>query len=64
MHRVRLGPRTRRLNGIAVAVTVGAMGAAFALAPGVAAPILAWAVGHAAWGAFLASRVVRGRVGE
>jgi hypothetical protein len=55
-----LGRRTRRENLAAVLATIIAMALAGALTRAVWPVVVAWAVGHAAWGARLAARVRRG----
>jgi hypothetical protein len=58
LYRMRLARQLALRNAIAVALTLatmGAAGSAFGL-PGVVA---AWALGHVAWGAFLAATIRR-----
>jgi hypothetical protein len=50
---------TSRLNVLAIAVTVGAMVTAL-LASGRPCMVLAWLIGHVAWGSVLAARVLCG----
>lgn len=61
-HGARLGPSTARRNVLAVAMTLAAMAASLHTWGGLACA-LAWAIGHVAWGAWLAARVRAGRLG-
>jgi hypothetical protein len=64
LYRLRPGPHTKRENRIAIALTVALTVAVAAAAHVVTgrfiAAGLAWAAGHAFWGAWLAARVSRG----
>ncbi len=60
LYRETIPTPLRRPNAIAVLLTLSAMAAAYALAPGGSpgmATLVAWIVGHVAWGAFLAIRL-------
>jgi hypothetical protein len=58
VYRWRPDRRTRNVNLAAISVTVAAMVAVgLTVDPPLPAVIAAWAVGHVAWGAYLARRV-------
>ncbi len=55
-----LGRGVRRKNVVAVLATLLAMGVAGAVTRSAWPAIIAWAVGHVAWGTWLAARLARG----
>lgn len=61
-HGARLGPSTVRRNVLAIAITLAGMALSL-LAWGGLACAIAWAIGHVAWGAWLAARVHAGQLG-
>ena len=63
-YRRRLGADTARRNAMAAGLTLVAMAAGYAWGGGGRAAAATWAIGHVAWGAWLAARVLRGLAGE
>jgi hypothetical protein len=63
-YRWRLGAGTARRNALAAGLTLAAMAAGYAWGGGGRAAAATWAIGHVAWGAWLAARVLRGLAGE
>lgn len=63
VYRRRLGAGTTRRNAMAAGLTLAAMAAGYAWGGGGRAAAI-WAIGHIAWGAWLAARVKRGIAGE
>ena len=58
-YRRRLGPRTRQHNVVAIGLTVAAMVLAGLVTRDAVVVAATWALGHLAWGAWLAVRVRR-----